>query len=70
MYSADESSLSERDVIIIWINKEFGLRHLCGQNTLNRAMTRARHSLLIFGGDLMAYKVIYHFSGKHKMFYG
>lgn len=55
--SADESHLVEKDVIIIWISKAHGLSHLCNQTLFNRAVTRAKQSLLICGADLMSYKV-------------
>ncbi|KAG4070937.1 hypothetical protein HA402_001374 [Bradysia odoriphaga] len=56
VYPVYESHLVERDVVIIWISKEHGMSHLADSTLFNRAVTRARRSLLICGADLALYK--------------
>lgn len=54
-----ESYMDEKDVVIIWISEEYGLRSLAHQQILNIAVTRAKKSLVICGANLDFYKVIY-----------
>ncbi|XP_037044429.1 uncharacterized protein LOC119080271 isoform X2 [Bradysia coprophila] len=56
VYPVYESHLVERDVVIIWISKEHGMSHLADSTLFNRAVTRAKRSLLICGADLALYK--------------
>ncbi|KAJ6641516.1 Helicase SEN1 [Pseudolycoriella hygida] len=51
-----ESYVGEKDVVVIWISEEHGIRHLAQPQILNTAVTRAKKSLLICGANLSSYK--------------